>query len=782
MTSPARSESPSVRASLFVVGKFGLVGVLNTAFDFALFSLLRLAAVPILTSNVVSTSVCMMLSFVMNRRFVFRATDDGWKRQATLFLLGTAFSMYVLQNGAIWFLVHVFPAPLDASVAVGRGIGLASRRWEVLLRSDTAKLVATGASLTWNFYFYRWAVFGDRANASSFQNAARRLWRAVPEALLPRALRWHYFVGAILALAAVWFHRYPAGIDLPQHANILRTLIDYTDGRSGYRYFYSLDFFTPYALAYLVGVPFAAVVSPLFAVKVLYTIAALGTPLALMRWLRAAGGEPAVGLLGFLLAFGYPYQWGFMSMVFATPLSFLYLAAFEELRNETTWKRVAVTSALGILLFFCHGIAFAVTMLASGVSFLVQRGIKRMVIQGVHYLPILAVLVPWYLMHRKQSNVPTAEPATAERIVRLFSALFSAQLDYRATMAGIAVAVVLFAAGRPVLSRKPSRVVPLVIALLGLFALPDTLFDTWQVGSRFAHFAQCFVPVALDFALDERALRRFRAVALAVVIVALGVLNYRLHVFNRELAGLDAVKQQMTPGADVELSTGNNKSETFGSSQHGQVAGWITAERGGILENSGGYFQLPARRREHDPWVGEFHYLVTRGSRSEAKKTFGKRGRLLASAGGFTVYEVTLPDMGVPGLELVRYAQSYKQPLRNLSVEGNPLSVGGKAFESGIGAHARSILQLRPSGAARALRGLVGMDDDASGATPSRFRVMNADRRTLWVSPFRRKGDAALPFEVSLAGFKGDLFLVTEVAGTSVSSAHTDWLELDLVR
>jgi len=163
-----------VRARLFLVGKFGLVGVLNTAFDFALFSLLRLAVVPILPANVMSTSVCMALSFLMNRRFVFQATGGGWRRQATLFLLGTAFSMYVLQNGVIWFLVHAFPAPLDAAVAVGQSIGLSSPRWEILLRSDTAKLVATGASLTWNFCFYRWAVFGRPDRPSTFGDDASR--------------------------------------------------------------------------------------------------------------------------------------------------------------------------------------------------------------------------------------------------------------------------------------------------------------------------------------------------------------------------------------------------------------------------------------------------------------------------------------------------------------------------------------------------------------------------------------------------------------------------------
>jgi hypothetical protein len=421
-------------------------------------------------------------------------------------------------------------------------------------------------------------------------------------------------------------------------------------------------------------------------------------------------------------------------------------------------------------------------MLASGVSFLMQRGIKKMVIQGIHYLPILAVLVPWYLMHRKESKTPAEEPATADRIMRLFSALFSAQIDYRATMAGVAIAMILFAAGRPVLSSRPSRVVPLTLALLGLFALPDTLFDTWQVGSRFAHFAQCFAPVALDFQLEERGLRRFRAIAIGVVIVALGVLNYRLHVFNRELAGLDALKRQMAPGADVELFTGNNASETFGDSQHGQVAGWITAERGGILENSGGYFQLPARRRANEPFVGGYRYLVTRGSRSEAKQTFGKRGHLLAGQGGFTVYEVDLPEMGIPGLELIRFAQSWKEPKKNLSVEGNPLSVGGKPFESGIGAHARSILQFRPSGPVRALRGQAGMDDDATETAIARFRVMDANRHVLWVSPPRRRGDPALRFEVSLVGVKGDIFLLTEPAGSSADNAHTDWLELKLVQ
>jgi putative flippase GtrA len=143
-------------------GKFGLVGLLMTALDFAFFNAFRLASATILVANLSSTTICMVISFLINRRYVFAGEGSSWKRQALLFFPSTAFALYVLQSGAILFLTLLFPFPLDLAEAMARAVGIATPTALLLVRANTAKLAATAVSLAWNYCFYRWVVFAER--------------------------------------------------------------------------------------------------------------------------------------------------------------------------------------------------------------------------------------------------------------------------------------------------------------------------------------------------------------------------------------------------------------------------------------------------------------------------------------------------------------------------------------------------------------------------------------------------------------------------------------------
>jgi len=143
-------------------GKFGLVGLFMTALDFAFFNAFRLASATILVANLSSTTICMVISFLINRRFVFAGEGSSWKRQALLFFPSTAFALYVLQSGAILFLTRLFPLPLDVAESIARAAGAATPTALLLVRSNVAKLIATAVSLTWNYCFYRWVVFAQR--------------------------------------------------------------------------------------------------------------------------------------------------------------------------------------------------------------------------------------------------------------------------------------------------------------------------------------------------------------------------------------------------------------------------------------------------------------------------------------------------------------------------------------------------------------------------------------------------------------------------------------------
>ncbi|HJX64567.1 MAG TPA: hypothetical protein VJ860_11535 [Polyangia bacterium] len=144
---------------------------------------------------------------------------------------------------------------------------------------------------------------------------------------------WIAFAACALAASlAVWGHRFPAGIDLSLHAHLFTMLTNYWNPELGYRHFFSLQVLTPYLGTCLLAIPFTAAGGPVFAAKMLVWIVAMATPYALLRWLRALGGEPWWSLFGFLLAFGFgtngdsfpsssPARWHFCTWPRSRPTS-----------------------------------------------------------------------------------------------------------------------------------------------------------------------------------------------------------------------------------------------------------------------------------------------------------------------------------------------------------------------------------------------------------------------------------------------------------------------------
>ncbi|USN96815.1 MAG: GtrA family protein [Candidatus Nomurabacteria bacterium] len=125
--------------------RFALVGVANTAVDFGvLFGLTIFLHVPVLAANIVSTSVAMAVSYLLNKRAVFRDTDIHNRQQVMLFVVVTLTSLWVLQG----FVLSAVTALLWVATNVNPEMTLL-----------IAKLTATAVSLMWNYTLYSRVVF-----------------------------------------------------------------------------------------------------------------------------------------------------------------------------------------------------------------------------------------------------------------------------------------------------------------------------------------------------------------------------------------------------------------------------------------------------------------------------------------------------------------------------------------------------------------------------------------------------------------------------------------------
>ncbi len=137
--------------------KFGLVGVVNTLIDFVIFNILsgKRFGFSKIKANLVSTTVAMTFSFLINKRFVFEANGGNYAMQVAAFLAVTAFGLYVLQNIVIYGLTEVWTFPGDLATKILQRLGLGKLFKPDFVMKNTAKLAATAVSLVWNYLLYQ---------------------------------------------------------------------------------------------------------------------------------------------------------------------------------------------------------------------------------------------------------------------------------------------------------------------------------------------------------------------------------------------------------------------------------------------------------------------------------------------------------------------------------------------------------------------------------------------------------------------------------------------------
>jgi putative flippase GtrA len=123
--------------------RFAVVGGANTALDFAVLFALTFAGVDKFAANYVSTSVALVFSFFANKSFTFKHKTGNAKKQFILFIVITIIGLWAIQPLVIW----ISTSALESYIS-NEAINL-----------FIAKLIATVASLIWNYILYSRIVF-----------------------------------------------------------------------------------------------------------------------------------------------------------------------------------------------------------------------------------------------------------------------------------------------------------------------------------------------------------------------------------------------------------------------------------------------------------------------------------------------------------------------------------------------------------------------------------------------------------------------------------------------
>lgn len=123
--------------------RFLLVGGINTAIDFGLLFTLRALGLPTIPANIISTSAAFCFSFFANKKYTFQTKNTNIQREIILFVVVTLFALWGIQTVAI-----ATVAPLLSTFIPSMDIALLG-----------AKLIATIATLIWNYSMYSRVVF-----------------------------------------------------------------------------------------------------------------------------------------------------------------------------------------------------------------------------------------------------------------------------------------------------------------------------------------------------------------------------------------------------------------------------------------------------------------------------------------------------------------------------------------------------------------------------------------------------------------------------------------------
>jgi len=108
-------------------------------------------------------------------------------------------------------------------------------------------------------------------------------------------------------------------------------------------------------------------------------------------------------------------------------------------------------------------------------------------------------------------------------------------------------------------------------------------------------------------------------------------------------------------------------------------------------------------------------------------------------------------------------------------VDGNPICLGGKQFERGVGTHAISEWRIDLKRAARRFHAVAGLDDEAKGYGSVEF-VVYADDREIYRSGVLKGDGEPVQIDLNVAGVR-ELILAVEEAGDNNRYDHADWAE-----
>ena len=132
-------------------------------------------------------------------------------------------------------------------------------------------------------------------------------------------------------------------------------------------------------------------------------------------------------------------------------------------------------------------------------------------------------------------------------------------------------------------------------------------------------------------------------------------------------------------------------------------------------------------------------------------------------------------------LDISKVKQAWGYPLKDISIEGKGLSIGGRKFEQGLATHAVGEFRINLKGGSERFLAYVGVDDDVIGGEGGSVEFfVYADGKQIWNSGVRRAGWRAVRVDLDVCGVKL-LVLKVKEADDGIHWDHADWADAKLL-
>ncbi|OHT03600.1 Alpha-1,3-galactosidase B [Tritrichomonas foetus] len=142
----------------------------------------------------------------------------------------------------------------------------------------------------------------------------------------------------------------------------------------------------------------------------------------------------------------------------------------------------------------------------------------------------------------------------------------------------------------------------------------------------------------------------------------------------------------------------------------------------------------------------------------------------------FAKFSLSAEDPVVSDNDIFMTKQTWGECRRDVSVNGNKLTIKGVEYSSGIGTHATSMIPVTIPNGAKSLSGLCGIDDEVTSRSSVEFQILSGSE-VLWRSGVIRNGDDAAKFTVPVPEGSHKLYLIADEVDTN-DNDHADWVDL----